>query len=170
MTPKLSILHSFALIIHITNCQFQTWMGDWSGMNAATFGFDISNSTIFDIVFPGANNAGMSFEDGTTSITLSPSDGDAYKRQINTFNTDDQRIAWSERQQNSVLKLLKSGVRFLDLRFQCVDQGGNGDTNDFVFYAYNGILGRDAKSVCYAICFVQGYCIPIYIYIYIYTL
>ena len=143
MAPSKLVLLLFAFIIHIAKCQFESWMKDWSGTNAQASGVNIADSTLFDLVLPGANRAGMNFDDSTTSITVSPSNEDDYKNVINALSTDQEKLAWSERQQGSILAQLLSGVRFLDLQFQCVDESGTKN-----FYSYNGILGANVAQVC----------------------
>ena len=135
------ILLLFALIIVNITCQtypFRSWMADWSSSDAGTFGVYIGDSTIFDITWPGAHRAGMSFDDSDTNPSTSTSDDDDYKNTINSLNSIEKKKDWSARQRGSILDLLNSGVRFFDLQFQY---------DGTQYYSYNGLLGRSVDEV-----------------------
>eukprot|EP00485_Elphidium_margaritaceum_P005065 CAMPEP_0202693592 /NCGR_PEP_ID=MMETSP1385-20130828/7658_1 /ASSEMBLY_ACC=CAM_ASM_000861 /TAXON_ID=933848 /ORGANISM="Elphidium margaritaceum" /LENGTH=1374 /DNA_ID=CAMNT_0049349289 /DNA_START=197 /DNA_END=4321 /DNA_ORIENTATION=+ len=92
--------------------------------------------TIFDIVLPGAHKAGMSI-DSTTSIQTSQED--SYRLTLNSLGSNEEKVIWARRQQNSVLELLQSGARFLDLQFE--------HDGDDTYYSYNGLWGRSADDI-----------------------
>eukprot|EP01084_Bolivina_argentea_P115394 205214_1 len=99
----------------------------------------IGTSTIYDIILPGAHNAGMSFPSNTNPRT-SPSIQDSYANTLNSLPTIDAQKQWAQRQTGSITQLLNSGVRFLDLQFLH-------DNRTDSFYAYNGLLGRTITDI-----------------------
>lgn len=141
-----SLFFLFVALINISNCQtsypFARWMEDWSSSNAQTLlnGKRMNESTLFDLVLPGAHRAGMSFKSTDSSPLTSPSNQDEYKNTLNSLNSIDDKKAWSSRQKGSVYNLLMSGARFLEFQFQ-----HEATTNSY--HSYNGLLGRNITEV-----------------------
>jgi len=138
---------SFVLLVYIcavgnvqsqSSYAFETWMADWSGSNAVSkYSGSIANSSIFDIVLPGAHRAGMSFDASSSSLITA---NDFYRLTINSLSSEQQKRDWSARQTGSVLQLLRNGVRFLDLPLEYHSASNQ-------YYAYNGIYGRSLSEM-----------------------
>ena len=140
-TMSVNYIISFLIIVvlkaikseqELSSYPFSTWMNSLST--------EIASKTIFEITFPGANKAAMSFTWNIKSLdTFSPYANDQFTQSIQTLNDIQQQRDWAQTQKLQIYEMLMSGIRFLDLQFEF--------DGISTYYGHNGIYGLTVQQV-----------------------